>query len=183
MLKSRLQTQVTNLLDKLKRVLDNADIAVLVGYPSGLTHIETTHQINPKTGKDKKGTKQGGDLAELAEMLHYGTADIPARPFLEDGLIMNQERIRKVIVRELERLKTTGKANIDRIGVEAGGGIIDMVLNGGFYRESVPNSPLTIKIKGSDNPLVDGANMINSLRYAKIQNGKVLGIEPVKDKK
>ena len=175
MLKSRLQTQVTNHLDKLKRVLDNADIMVLVGFPSGMPHLETTHQVNPKTGERTSGTVQGGDLAELAEALHYGTADIPARPFLEDGLNENQERIRKLLAKELERLKTTGKANLDSIGAEAAGGIINLVMSG-FYKGSVPNAPLTVYLKGSDTPLVDGANMINSLHYAKVQNGKVMGI-------
>ena len=181
MLKANVKMRQTLHMEKVKRAIENADISVLVGYPSGLTHIETTHSVNPETGKNRKGTREGGDLAELAEMLHYGTADIPARPFLEDGLNENQERIRKIIARELERLKATGKANLDRIGAEAGGGIIRLVLDG-FYRGSVPNAPLTIKIKGSDTPLVDGANMINSLRYVKIQNGQVMGIEPVKDK-
>ena len=173
MLNSRLRTQVTDHMDKLKRAMDNADIMILVGYPSGLAHVETTHQINPKTGERTTGTRQGGDLAELAEMLHYGTADIPARPFLEDGLNEAQEELRKELAKELERLKTTGKANLDKIGTLAVGRIQELVM-GGFYKGSVPNAPLTVYIKGSDTPLIDGANMINSLRYLKVQNGKVM---------
>lgn len=173
MLKSRLQTRVENHMEKLKRAMDNADIMILVGYPSGMRHIETTHQINPETGERSTGTKEGGDLAELAEMLHYGTADIPARPFLEDGLNEAQEELRKELAKELERLKTTGKANLDKIGTLAVGRIQELVM-GGFYKGSVPNAPLTVYIKGSDTPLIDGANMINSLRYLKVQNGKVM---------
>jgi hypothetical protein len=173
MLKSRLQTRVENHMERLRQAMVNSDIMVLVGFPSGLAHVETTHEVNPETGERTTGTRQGGDLAELAEKLHYGTADIPARPFLEDGLNENQEELRKELAKELERLKTTGKANLDKIGTLAVGRIQEMVL-GGYYGDQVPNAPLTIYLKGSDTPLVDGANMINSLRYLKVQNGKVM---------
>ena len=159
---------------KLKRALENSDMAVLVGYPSGLTHIETTHHINPETGKRTTGTRDGGDLAELAEKLHFGTAEIPARPFLEDGLNENREVLKKELEKELERLKATGQANLDKIGTLAVGKIQELVRSG-YYRDKVPNAPLTIKLKGSDTPLIDGANMIESLRYVKVQNGRVQG--------
>lgn len=174
MLNGRCFSHVRDNMAKVKRAMEEAKIEILVGYPSGMTHIETTRYIDPQTGKPKKGTKSGGELAELAEKLHYGTADIPSRPFLEDGLAENQERIRKLLKKELEKLKETGKADLDKIGAEAIGGIYALV-KGGYYRESVPNAPLTIKIKGSDTPLVDGANMIDSLRYLKIQNGRITG--------
>lgn len=159
---------------KLKRALENSDMAVLVGYPSGLTHIETTHNINPDTGERTTCTRDGGDLAELAEKLHFGTAEIPARPFLEDGLNENREVLKKELEKELERLKATGQANLDKIGTLAVGKIQELVRSG-YYRDKVPNAPLTIKLKGSDNPLIDGANMIESLRYLKVQNGRITG--------
>lgn len=178
MLNGRCLSNIVDNMAKIKRALENANIEILVGYPSGMTHIETTHKINPETGERTTGTRDGGDLAELAEKLHYGTADIPSRPFLEDGLNENQDRIRRVLSREVERLKETGRANLDRIGVEAGGGIINLVRSG-YYKGEAPNAPLTVYLKGSDTPLIDGANMINSLRYVKILNGKMMGIEPV----
>ena len=175
MLKSRIGTHMDIHMEKLKRVLDNADIEVLVGFPSGLTHIETVHGFT-EDGKRTTSTKQGGDLAELAEKLHFGAARIPARPFLEDGLSENREKLRKLMAKELERLKATGKANLDVIGVEAVGGIAALVRSG-YYKEREPNAEMTIQLKGSDTPLIDGANMINSLHYAKVQNGKVMGME------
>lgn len=173
MLKANVKMRVSDQMEKVKRAIENADIEVLVGYPSGLTHIETTHSVNPETGERTTGTRDGGDLAELAEKLHYGTADIPARPFLEDGLNENQEELRRELAKELERLKATGKANLDKIGTLAVGRIQELVM-GGYYREKAPNAPLTVYLKGSDTPLVDGANMINSLRYLKVQNGRVM---------
>lgn len=174
MLKSRLQTRVDNHMERLMRIMENADIMVLVGYPSGLAHVETTHRVNPETGERTTGTQAGGDLAELAEKLHFGTAEIPSRPFLEDGLNLNQDELRKALKKELENLKETGKANLDKVGTMAVGKVQELVRSG-YYRDKVPNAPLTIMLKGSDTPLIDGANMIDSLRYLKVQNGKVMG--------
>lgn len=173
MLKANVKMRVSDQMEKVKRAIENADIEVLVGYPSGLTHIETTHKVNPKTGERTTGTRDGGDLAELAEKLHYGTADIPARPFLEDGLNENQDELRKALAKELDKLKETGRANLDKIGVMAVSGIQELVRSG-YYKGEAPNAPLTVYLKGSDTPLIDGANMIDSLRYVKIQNGRVM---------
>lgn len=173
MLKANVKMRVSDQMEKVKRAIENADIEVLVGYPSGLTHIETTHSVNPETGERTTGTRDGGDLAELAEKLHYGTADIPARPFLEDGLNENQDELRKALAKELDKLKETGRANLDKIGVMAVSGIQELVRSG-YYKGEAPNAPLTVYLKGSDTPLIDGANMIDSLRYVKIQNGRVM---------
>ena len=174
MLNGRCFSHVRDNMAKVKRAMEEAQIEILVGYPSGMTHIETTHKVNPETGEPVTGTRDGGDLAELAEKLHYGTADIPSRPFLEDGLNENQDNLRKALAKELDKLKETGRANLDKIGVMAVSGIQELVKNG-YYRGSVPNAPLTVYLKGSDTPLVDGANMIDSLRYVKIQNGRITG--------
>ena len=172
--KSRCALRTRDDFKKVKAAMDKADFAVFVGFPSGITHIETTHYIDPQTGARSTGERQGGDLAELAERLHYGDAHIPARPFLEDGLNENQERLRKLIKRQLEKLTSTGKANLMEIGAEAVGGINNLVRSG-YYRESVPNAPLTIELKGSDTPLIDGANMIKSLHFVAFQNGRPVG--------
>ena len=95
MLNGRCFSHVRDNMAKVKRAMEEAKIEILVGYPSGMTHIETTHKVNPETGERVTGTRDGGDLAELAEKLHYGTADIPSRPFLEDGLNENQDELRK----------------------------------------------------------------------------------------
>lgn len=174
MLDIRMSARMQDHMERMRRVIENAEIMVLVGYPSGLTHIETTHHINPETGERTTGTQAGGDLAELAEKLHFGTAEIPSRPFLEDGLNLNQDELRKALKKELEKLKETGKANLDKVGTMAVGKVQELVRSG-YYKDKVPNAPLTIMLKGSDTPLIDGANMIDSLRYLKVQNGKVMG--------
>ena len=174
MLNGRCFSHVRDNMAKVKRAMEEAKIEILVGYPSGMTHIETTHKVNPETGERVTGTRDGGDLAELAEKLHYGTADIPSRPFLEDGLNENQDELRKALAKELDKLKETGRANLDKIGVMAVSGIQELVKSG-YYKGEAPNAPLTVYLKGSDTPLIDGANMIDSLRYVKIQNGRITG--------
>lgn len=171
--KSRCAVRTKDDFKKVKAAMDKADFAIFVGFPSGWTHIETTHKIDPETGKRTSGTRDGGDLAELAEKLHFGTSDIPARPFLEDGLNEHRDELKKLIKAQLQKLTSTGKANLDRIGVAAVASIKDLVRSG-YYKESVPNAPLTIMLKGSDTPLIDGANMIESLQYLAIQNGRLV---------
>lgn len=169
--RSRCALRTTDDLKKVKAAMDKADFAVFVGFPSGWPHIETTHTIDPKTGAIKRGTRDGGDLAELAERLHYGDAHIPARPFLEDGLETHRAELKKLIKDQLAKLTSTGKANLDKIGTAAVGAINELVRSG-YYRESVPNAPLTIKMKGSDVPLIDGENMIDNLHFVAFQNGR-----------
>lgn len=169
--KSRCAVRTQDDFKKVLATMEKADFGIFVGFPSGLTHIETVHVVDKETGARTSYSRDGGDVAELAERLHYGDANIPARPFLEDGLRENRDMLKKLLKKQLEKLTSTGKGNLDAIGTAAVGGIKELVYSG-YYKESVPNAPLTIEMKGSDTPLIDGANMIQSLHYIAVQNGR-----------
>lgn len=118
---------------------------ILVGHVGGLT------------------TSGGLENAKLASWLHDGTATIPARPYLLQGLRSGMNDIRKAIRAHFDLVKK-GKEGLDRIGLTAVAAVQDFV-RGDSYRETVPNAPSTIKGKGSDTPLIDTGFLINSLTY------------------
>lgn len=134
-------------------------------------HIDATHTEklgkdgDPKRRKDGTLDTEGGnavtkETAELAKELHVGTAIIPARPFLDDGVKYNAEEIRQILGQEAKK----ENPNWDKVGTFAVGKIQEFV-RGDFYKSNVPNSPETIAEKGSDTPLIDGGDLINSLTF------------------
>lgn len=144
MFKNTIDTQ--KIQDKVQRM----KTIILVGYPSGLEH----------EGKDGEVT----EAAELAKQLYYGTAEIPARPFLTDAIEKNKDEIAEALKKEAKREMDGGQANWAKVGSLAVGKIQEFV-RGDYYRETIPNSPRTIEEKGSDKPLIDTSNLINATDY------------------
>lgn len=153
---------------KIQEYLEKNQGAVLVGFLSGRQHVETLHK--DKDGNYKKdfgdpATKEPIDVAELARQLSYGTATIPARPFLTEGIDSKKTEIETAFRTELEKSKATGqKPNLNKIGTMAVGAIQDFVRSD-HYKRTIPNSKKTIEYKESDTPLIDGGDLINSLTY------------------
>jgi hypothetical protein len=84
----------------------------------------------------------------------------------EKELIQNEIfRAYKVI---LENPKQQNVA-LARVGAVAMGAVISFV-RGDYYRETIPNAPMTIDKKGSDHPLIDTGQLVSSITYA--VNGK-----------
>ena len=173
---SGLRVNIVNTLDtsKIQKLAQKAACEILVGFPSGRQHVPTFH----KNENGEYKTYDGKDIAdaepietaELAKMLHFGTADIPARPFLEDGIRDRQEDIKKALQDEAKKIVDGGSANWNKVGTMAVGAIQEFV-RGDYYKTNVPNSQRTIDYKGSDKPLIDGADLINSLTFI-VQNGE-----------
>ena len=44
-------------------------------------------------------------------------------------------------------------------------GAVQKFVRSDYYKTNVPNSSKTIKFKGSDTPLIDGGDLINSLEF------------------
>ena len=163
-------------IKKIQKLADQASVEILVGFPGGLEHVNTLHKNDFDKPNQKRRGKYVGlhgedpldqeplETAELARMLHYGTADIPARPFLEEGIKQNMGKIKRAFKEEVEKVMKGGKANWDKVGTMAVGAINEFVRSD-YYKQRVPNSKNTIRWKGSDIPLIDGGNMIQSLDY------------------
>ena len=148
---------------KIQDMLKKCNVQILVGFPSGRQHISTKHE-----GEDGEEAYKNQDepieTAELAEQLSYGTANIPARPFLDIGLEEAKEKLNAAIEKELKKIETGQEPNWDKIGTMAVGSVQELVRSD-YFKTRVPNSDRTIRIKGSDTPLIDGGDLINSLTY------------------
>ena len=174
---SGLRVNIKNTVDlsKIQKVAQNAACEILVGFPSGREHVPTLHKNEDGEYKGYNGESiseiQPIETAELAKMLHFGTSSIPARPFLDDGIKSKEKELEKALQEEAKRAVDGGQPNWDKVGTMAVGAIQEFV-RGDYYKSTAPNSQKTQEYKGSDKPLIDGADLINSLAYVK--NGQTL---------
>lgn len=158
-----LQTTVKNVADTsdLDAFAKNANVKILVGYLSGVQHY-SKGQKN-KDGESRNSYAQK-DLADLAAILSFGDANIPARPFIKEGLLSKKDELRTKIKAQLDKIKDGNKADWKKVGTDAVGAVQEFV-KGDYYKENVPNAKSTIAQKGSDKPLIDTANLVNSLEF------------------
>ena len=165
-----LKASIVNTLNtkKIQELAKKASVSILVGYPSGREHVPTWHKNEDGEYKGYNGESpeniQPMDVADLARDLHFGTAIIPARPFLEDGIRSKEKEIQKALAEEVKKIEEGKSANWAKIGTIAVGAIQELVRSD-FYKSSVPNSQKTIDYKGSDTPLIDGGDMLNQLTF------------------
>lgn len=176
-----IKASIKNTIDtkQIQRLMEQANVQILVGYPSGMQHVQAVHR---KTRKDKFTDINGNepdqlvpiDTADLARMLHYGTADIPARPFLEEAIRQNTGKLRAAVKDEVMKIKDGKKANWNKVGTMAVGCVNELVRSD-YFKQRVPNSRRTQEYKGSDTPLIDSGNMIQSTTF--LVNGVKGGTE------
>ena len=166
-----LKVQIKNTIDtrKIQALMDEANVDILVGFRGGQQHHMNVRRKNKKDGyKNIHGVEpeniKSPDIDQLAMMQHFGTADIPARPFLTDGIRQNIGKIKRAMQDEAQKLAAGGKANWSKVGTMAVGAIQEFV-RGDYYKGKKPNSKKTIEYKGSDTPLIDTAEMVNSMTY------------------
>lgn len=174
---SGLRVNIRNTVDtkKIQALARKAAANILVGFPSGMMHVPTIH----KNDKGEYKTLEGGNVeevepietAELAKALSFGTSSIPPRPFLEEGIRSKQTELVKALEAEAKKVMDGGQANWNKVGTMAVGAVQEFVRSD-YYRNNVPNSPKTIEYKGSDKPLIDGADMIQSLQFVVQDGGK-----------
>ena len=109
--------------------------------------------------------KDGGNMALVASANEFGTADgrIPARSFLRSTIDTRRRDILAVA-------RKTRNAVIDRkLSGEDGLNVIAQWVEAAIKKtiedlKDPPNAPSTIARKGSDNPLIDTGQLINSIR-------------------
>ena len=167
---SGLRVKIVETVDfsKIQKAAQKAACDILVGFPSGRQHVPTIH-------KNKQGKYEGYngesveeiepiETAELAKALSYGTATIPARPFLEDGIEDKKKELTEALAQEAKKVMDGGQANWNKVGTMAVGAVQEFVRSD-YYKSTKPNSKKTQEYKGSDKPLIDGADLINSLAF------------------
>ena len=169
---------------EIQNFMDNANAEVLVGYLAGKYHKSAMHKDDTERPNEKRRGSYVGyngesnpqdippvETAELAKTLSFGAYNIPPRPFIEDGLLSKKDDLKEEVETQLDKIKDGKRANWNKVGTKAVGAIQEFV-RGGFYKSSVPNSPHTVEYKGSDTPLIDTGDLVNSLEYVVTQGEK-----------
>lgn len=152
----------------VERFAENCSRGIYVGFRSGQEHVQTLHkdesgQYKTYNGKSPE-SMEPQDTAELAKTLSYGGAGIPPRPFLIEGLEDKKDVLLAELKKQAQKVHDGLKPNWDKVGTMAVGAIQEFV-RGDYYRGHAPNSQKTIDYKGSDKPLIDGGNLIESLTF------------------
>lgn len=111
-----------------------------------------------------KGSHDGTDMLDIAVYNHFGTASIPARPFVSDCAEKNAGQIQEAQKRLVYRVYQGG-LSADGALAELGAWYVNVqkghILHGGW----TPNAPATIKRKGSNKPLVDTGQLVNTVDW------------------
>jgi hypothetical protein len=129
-----------------------------------LDGVEITLGVQGTAAATAPGPSAPGELVEIATRLHYGDGGIPPRPWLSKAFRDNRvtwRRAAEKIVRQASAEDFPGAVlTIRRLGVVMVGHAQTAIRNGGW----APNSPATIARKGSDKPLIDTGQLIQSQR-------------------
>lgn len=149
----------------IKKIQDMfKDHTILVGFIDGQPHANSTETVSDIARKLSYGYAGSNNPGES------GGAEIPARPFLEEGMLADEKAIQTSIGKYYENVienKSSELKGLARIAVTCVGAVKKFVYSD-YYKTNVPNDPSTIKKKTvngnvGDKPLIDSAQMINSL--------------------
>jgi hypothetical protein len=176
----RSTTRIVKDLDKrkfleLRRRAQLNDVQVMVGLPANKYHKEKDEQ----TGKFKRVTKaavKSGKavlLAVIGFIHEYGAPEkgIPARPWLRPGIRSGKPDYVKLNRRNLIRIlqgTMTKEAALRQLGVMAVGKVQQYLRHSENFK---PLKAATIRAKGSDKPLIDTGQMMQSVTY-ELKKGK-----------
>lgn len=111
-----------------------------------------------------KGSHDGTDMLDIAVYNHFGTSTIPARPFISDCVEKNAGQIQEAQKRLVYRVYQGG-LSADGALAQLGAWYVNVqkghILHGGW----TPNAPATVKRKGSNRPLVDTGQLVNTVDW------------------
>ncbi len=119
---------------------------------------------------DAGAGQDGTPIAAYAAYNEFGTSGggwggpIPARPFLGSTFDDKREawgRVADVAISQALSGERNFIDGLKLLGEMAERDVKDKIKSGDF----APNAPLTVAIKGSDQPLIDKGNMIDAIRY------------------
>lgn len=173
-----------HLLQRLKRL---PKVGVLVGIPqerssrpdkegesnqinnAELLYIHTNGVRNHKMIREMSGAiNQGGSFSSAYDMYVHSHGsplmNVPPRPVIEPAIESNIEPINDMMKEGIKSYLISGStAGLKRAGIFAVGA------SKGWFEDSrnnwAPNSPYTIRKKGSDKPLINTSEMRKSITY------------------
>lgn len=135
-------------LSKVSAML-RGPLQVKVGFPKG----EADSDVINKAIWTHFGTKGGG----------WG-GPIPERPFLSNAMRSNRSAYRAAMKASASKIltgKTDVQTTLRKLGIKAQGDVQSEITS----LSSPANSPVTIKLKGSSNPLIDTGEMRGAVTW------------------
>lgn len=142
-----------------------------------IKHVTLTLKGLSGPSKVKVGLPKGkadADIIKIGIWNHFGTrggasgggwgGPIPERPFLTNAIRDNQGAYRAAMAKSAKKIlmgSTTMNAVVTKLGILAQGDIQQEIT----ALRSPPNSPVTIALKGSNNPLIDSGRLRASITY------------------
>lgn len=108
---------------------------------------------------EDRNARQKGKInnATLGAIQHFGNDRIPARPWLDVGVAQGNKEYVEIIKANIENPEQA----LEQIGVIAVGKVQQYIVD----LRTPPNTPATIKAKGSSNPLIDTGALRQSVTY------------------
>ena len=126
--------------------------------------LEKLAKLEVQVGfQDGASDEEGTTYAEIAAYNELGTSTIPARPFMKQSFENHQDELQEACERVNDTLAEGGSTDsaLTELGVFVKGLIQEEIVTGDF----APNSPSTIRRKGSATPLIDTGRMRQSVNY------------------
>lgn len=132
------------------------------------TNLEELASLTIKVGvQGDEAAKQYGDekdvtVGDVAVYNEYGTGRIPARPFMRetieqtDNWAAESAKVHNAVIDGIDPYVAA-----ELLGQQAASDVQNTIYDGDF----VPNSPSTIKKKGSSKPLIDTTQLVGSITY------------------
>lgn len=136
---------------------------VKAGYPAG-----TPVQPGTKKGSQHKPFADVSELATVAATHEYGSVskNIPARATIGPAIDKNENKILKLKARLVEAVMA-GKISVDNALDTLGEFVVSKIKREITLLREPPLSPITIKRKRSSKPLIDTAQMRNSVNFTR----------------
>ena len=123
-----------------------------------------------KKSRDGK-EEEGADLVDIAIWNELGTDRIPARPFLGQTVDQHSAQIQKAAIQFVQKLckgQLDAQSALNNLGVLMVGYVQNQISDGDF----VPNAPSTIRLKGSERPLINTKQLRGSISYVICKKGE-----------
>lgn len=161
-------TDVVTDIDKGWREIENETLKfsksyVLVGFQKG--------SVTKRQVKGTRVKESNLSMPEIASQNEYGTNKIPARPFMSTSFDENYRTISRYINKQYSDVldgSLSAKKALGLIGLL----MIRLIKKKIRQIHFPPNSPKTIKEKGSSKPLIDFGQMIQSVREKVVMNNE-----------
>lgn len=110
--------------------------------------------------------EKGVNNATLGAIQHFGTDDIPSRPWLDVGVEQSNQEYLQLIIDGVEDGLGSDQI-LEQMGLVAQASVQQYMVD----LQTPPNAPSTIAAKKSSNPLIDTGELRQSVTY-KVTQGK-----------